>query len=104
MAYKLFIDDERFPAQSDWTIARSSNDAKWYLMNKGCPSEMALDHDLGEEDTVMVFLKWFEESLHLKLQELPSDFKWSIHSQNPIGRESTRLFMEDLVRNYLTHH
>ena len=47
MTYKLFLDDIRFPATSDWTIARNMDDAVWYVENKGMPFENAVTGEIG---------------------------------------------------------
>lgn len=98
MTYKLFIDDERNPVTDDWVIARTSQEACEIVWNRGIPNEIAFDHDLGGEDTTRVFLNWF---LHLIIdfrEKLPEDFKWSVHSQNPIGAKFIKEFMGDLER------
>lgn len=97
MTWKLWLDDERTPPDETWTWARSSSEAKQLVNGKGIPDRMDLDHDLGEEDTGMVFLKW------LIKQDL--DGKVSIrdcgdvhyHSQNPVGVEN----MQGLLNSYL---
>jgi hypothetical protein len=50
MAYKLFIDDERFPVTDDWVIVRSSKEAIDHVLAHGMPSEISFDHDLGGND------------------------------------------------------
>ena len=97
MSYKLFIDDERCPTTPDWMIARTSYDAIWMVENYGMPTEIAFDHDLGGEDTTMVFLKWLEQKLMEEFVAFPTNFKYSIHSQNPIGAKNIKLYMEDLL-------
>lgn len=98
MSYKLFIDDERFPTTSDWIIARSSADAKFEVLERGLPIEIALDHDLGGDDTIRVFLKWLFDYLLDTSMKFPVGFKWSVHSQNPIGAKWITLYMQDLER------
>lgn len=97
MSYKLFIDDERYPTTPDWMIARTSFDAIWMVENYGMPTEIAFDHDLGGEDTTMAFLKWLEQKLMEEFVAFPTNFKYSIHSQNPIGAKNIKLYMEDLL-------
>ena len=85
---KLFVDDLRNPPDQTWIIARSSE-----IALKMCaatwPSELALDHDLGGEDTVMVFLKGLYEMWD-ETRPIPS---WSIHSGNPVGRKNIESYM-----------
>lgn len=56
--YKLFIDDERFPTTPDWFVARTSEQAITAVNMYGFPSEIAFDHDLGGNDTVINFLNF----------------------------------------------
>ena len=93
---KLFIDDERFPVTNDFVIARNSADAIAYVEKFGCPNFISFDHDLGGDDTAMVFVKWLIEK-DLDYQVIPSDFDYYIHSQNPIGRQN----IDGLLRSYL---
>jgi hypothetical protein len=47
MKWKLFLDDDRYPVDNTWTIARNVDDAIWYVTNYGMPSFIMFDHDLG---------------------------------------------------------
>ena len=93
---KLFIDDERFPVTNDFVIVRNSADAIAYVEKFGCPNFISFDHDLGGDDTAMVFVKWLIEK-DLDDNVIPSDFGYYIHSQNPIGRQN----IDGLLRSYL---
>jgi hypothetical protein len=87
--YRLFIDDCREPATDGWVIARTSADAIKLLETHGCPFEISFDHDLGGDDTAMVFVK---RLIGLDLDSgsrfIPNDFTYSVHSANPVGREN----------------
>lgn len=99
MTYRLFIDDERFP--KDWdnvVIARNSFDAMQIVKNKGVPIEIMFDHDLGGDDTVRNFIKWFANELLDGRFNLPENFTYSVHSQNPIGAEWIKNFMDGLLK------
>ena len=95
--YKMFIDDERYPITPDWFIARNSYDAIYAVKNYGFPNEIAFDHDLGGQDTSMVFLVWLSNYMLDNGLEFPKDFKYSIHSQNPIGTKNIEMFMENFM-------
>lgn len=97
MTYKLFIDDERYPTTPDWLIARTSYNAIYFVTNFGMPYEIAFDHDLGGQDTVMVFLNWLEDALLDGIVDFPEGFKYSIHSQNPIGADNITGRMNKLI-------
>ena len=95
--YKMFIDDERYPITPDWFIARNSYDAIYAVKNYGFPNEIAFDHDLGGQDTSMVFLVWLSNYMLDNGLEFPKDFEYSIHSQNPIGAKNIEMFMENFM-------
>ena len=98
MSYKLFIDDERFPVTDDWVILRSSQQAINYVRINGCPGEISFDHDLGGEDTSMVFLHWLVNFVLEGGTIFPSDFKYSVHSQNPIGKKNIEGLLDCFIR------
>ena len=97
MTYKLFIDDERFPVTDDWIIARSSKEAIHILYHQGMPSEIAFDHDLGGDDTSMKFCHALFEYMAATPAYVPAGFKYSIHSQNPIGAQNISGYMDQLL-------
>ena len=97
MDYKLFIDDERYPVTPDWFIARNSYDAIYAVKTYGLPSEIAFDHDLGGRDTSMAFLYALSDYMIDNNLKFPSGFKYSIHSQNPVGAKNIDVFMMNLM-------
>lgn len=99
MSYKLFIDDERFPAENsgEWVIVRNSQQAINAVYQKGMPSFISFDHDLGGDDTSMKFLRWLLDELLDDMIAFPVDFGYYVHSQNPVGAENIRSFMEFLL-------
>lgn len=104
MTYKLFIDDERNPVTNDWKIARSSQEAIDLLHSHGCPVEIAFDHDLGGDDTSMKFCRALFDFMDTTEQRFPEGFTYSIHSQNPVGRENIKSYMESLVNHLGIKH
>lgn len=99
MSYKLFIDDERFPAENsgEWVIVRSSQQAISEVYQNGMPDFISFDHDLGGDDTSMKFLRWLLDELLDGMIAFPVDFCYYVHSQNPVGAENIRSFMEFLL-------
>lgn len=90
---KLFLDDIRDPPDDSWIVARSSGEAL-KMCGALWPSQLALDHDLGGEDTVMNFLKGLHELCGDR--SIP---KWTIHSANPVGRLNIESFMNSWERS-----
>lgn len=99
MSYKLFIDDERFPPDNSgkWVIVRNSQQAIHEVYHSGMPSFISLDHDLGGNDTSMKFLRWLLNEFLDGTITFPVDFGYYVHSQNPVGAENIRSFMEFLL-------
>jgi hypothetical protein len=99
-AYRLFIDDLRDPVVSSWVIARTSAEAIALLETCGCPSEISFDHDLGRDDTAMTVVKrLIEMDLNASGRFIPSNFAFSVHSANPVGKEN----IAGLLHSYLRH-
>lgn len=98
--WKLFIDDEREPIESTWIVARSSKQAIDSCLHLGLPSEIAFDHDLGGDDTARVFLHWMVEYMLDTGKTLPYGFKYSVHSQNPVGANNIKGLMNSIIVNF----
>lgn len=94
----LFLDDEReplhvYPGAKFWDIpavGRTSAEAIAIVLERGMPSYMSLDHDLGGDDTSMEFLKWLANVYYTDDMKIPFYY---VHSENPIGRENIKAFM-----------
>ncbi len=96
MGYKLFIDDLKDPPGNpdEWVVVRSSAAAIAHVKEWGPPGYISFDHDLGGEDTSIVFIDWLigqmldleEKGINLHWVRFPSDYY--IHSENPIGRDN----------------
>jgi hypothetical protein len=97
MTWKLWLDDERVPYDETWTWAKSSSEAKQLINTKGIPERMDLDHDLGDEDTGMVFMKWLIKQDMDKKLSIRDMSDVCYHSQNPIGVNN----MQGLLNSYL---
>lgn len=97
MAWKLFLDDERYPVTDDWIIARSSEDARTLVRGKGMPVEIAFDHDLGGDDTSVKFIWWFIDQHYDNGLVIPLDFTYSVHSQNPVGAERIKSLVDGFL-------
>lgn len=94
---KVFFDDLRNTTE-DFLIVRSSQDFKNYVIKNGCPSFISFDHDLGGDDTAMVFIHWLiEYDLDNQGSIIPSTFDFNIHSANPVGVKN----IDGLLKSYL---
>lgn len=94
--YRLFLDDIRNPPDEDWIICRSTHEALDTIRDKGIPDFMSLDHDLGGDDTTMVFLKRLVDEIW-DGQSIPP--KYQVHSANPIGTQNIISYMESWVKS-----
>ncbi len=106
--WKLFLDDERWPKTDGWVIARSSLDAIELVKQRGMPTEIAFDHDLGFAfdddlgeyfDTTMKFIWWVIDNHYDHDLEIPVGFKYTVHSQNPIGAANIKSLMDGFLRD-----
>lgn len=81
---KLWIDDVR-PAPEGWWWAKSSRQAKAFIVQHGLDQidTISFDHDLGGDDTTMPVMNYIEELVFTKSATAPI---MTVHSQNPVGR------------------
>ena len=97
----MFIDDIRNPPSNDWVVIRSSNDGISHIKKYGMPTFISFDHDLGGNDTTMVFLNrlinevWFNDEICLD-NLIPN---YIIHSANPVGAANIDGFMKSWKRS-----
>lgn len=121
----LFLDDERIPSDvtwikiantTDWQIVRSFNAAVSWVQENGFPEVISFDHDLGYEkfettDTGLIivtdateeksgydFAKFLIE-YDIQTNSMPLDFKFTVHSMNPIGSRN----IQSILDNYISH-
>ena len=101
--YILFLDDERFPIYNDkydTRIARTVENAMKLVKTRGIPIRISFDHDLGlDTGSGLDFAKAFCNYLMDNNLALPDNFSYTIHSQNPVGSENIKSYME----SYLKH-
>jgi hypothetical protein len=100
VSYKLFIDDERFPVTDDWVIVRTSQDAIAAVQERGFPTFISFDHDLGGDDTSILFINWLTDELIDERIQIPSDFDYYVHSQNNVGVINIKSKMDQLIRHF----
>ena len=119
MGWNLFLDDERemndvtwAPWQirekyrnEGWVIARSYGEALVNLAQRGFPTFVSFDHDLGDDNTGYDLAKALVEA-DIKFRDkgvyeykFPPNFDFYVHSQNPVGKAN----IEAYLNNYLKH-
>lgn len=101
-AWRLFLDDERFPAEKDkdMIIARSYNEAINLIEQNGCPIFISFDHDLGTDKTGYNVAQWLiHKDIDSEYTFIPKHFTFYVHSQNPIGKRN----IEGLLQQYLDY-
>lgn len=105
--YKMFIDDERFPPDdgTQWVIVRSSLEAADFVEANGFPNFISWDHDLGGDDTSVVFLNWMINYFldgNAPMDQFPTAYY--IHSQNPIGAARIRGILDGFISCEVNHN
>lgn len=98
MTYFMYLDDERNPkTKRDWKVVRSVEEAQHWVSQYGCPKYISFDHDLGDQvPTGFDFAKWLVDQ-DMESDILPPDFKFNVHSANPVGRANIQGYLD----NYL---
>ncbi len=98
---KLWIDDQLDDPSTPnrhtpkgFLGARSTAEAIALVEEHGPPEFMDLDHDLGGDDRVMVFLRWLSE----QHPEGPVP-KYRVHSENCVGGPAIDSFMSSWLRS-----
>ena len=98
MPWSLFIDDIRNPPPGDWVVCRSTRAALDTVKQMGMPSFISFDHDLGGDDTTMVFLHRLTNEIWDGTSPPPDYY---IHSANPVGSINIHSFMDSWRRSIL---
>jgi hypothetical protein len=108
-SYALFLDDDdeyRFPPDQpvrNWVIARSVAEAVAIVEQRGCPSHISFDHDLGQDahghelPTGLDFAKWLVNQHLDGLIDFRAD--WKVHSLNPVGARNIEDYLRSFKRN-----
>ena len=97
--WKLFLDDERDPIGKKWIVCRTSYGVYEECGERGLPSFISFDHDLGENSlTGYDVAKWIIDQILDGRWKLPKDFGWYVHSQNPIGAENINMLLTNFMK------
>lgn len=98
--FKVFLDDERMPPidGSVWIIVRNYIDFMWtFIELQGKIKFVSFDHDLGHELTGYDCAKGLVELCMNDGFDIPNFY---VHSQNPVGAENIRAYLNN-ARNHL---
>lgn len=99
----LYVDDIRNPVTDrDWHVVRTVDQAVNFILHYGLPSYISFDHDLGPdpEPTGFDLAKWIVDASLDNRIVIPDDFKFNVHSANPVGRRN----IESLLTGYLEYY
>jgi len=101
--WKLYIDDLRTPPDDSYIIARTVEEAQILIQQFGMPNFISFDHDLGMDDTENLlptgydFAKWLVDMDLDEIFEIPSDFEFQVHSQNPVGAKNIQTYLDSYM-------
>ena len=94
----LYLDDLR-PIPEGFDGVRSFDEFVSYITENGLPDYISFDHDLGEGKSGYDCAKWLVDYCLDHKLDMPG---FSVHSQNPVGRENIEGLLVSYKR-YLTH-
>lgn len=89
---KLYLDDLR-PTPEDFQRVYSYDEFVVFISLNGLPASISFDHDLGPGKTGYDCAKFLVEYC---LDHGITNINFSVHSQNPVGKEN----IEFLLRNF----
>jgi hypothetical protein len=101
MTYRLFIDDERYPPRdgNEWVIARNYEEVFDIIEERGMPSFISFDHDLGDDEPSGFHIT--KKLVELDMdgdQKFPSEFQYYVHSANPVGKANIEGYIDNYMR------
>jgi hypothetical protein len=79
--YRFWLRPEERHCPDGFDVAISSEDAIYLTQIWGMPEFISFDHDLGRNDTAIVYIRWLIENLYDS--DIPG---YEVHSENPVGR------------------
>lgn len=103
MKYFLFIDDIRnpnFESDIEIKIARNSDEAISILKEFGIPYSISFDHDLGGDDTSIIYINALTDYIIDNNIKFSKEFKYYVHSQNPVGAQNIISKMDSLLKYF----
>lgn len=101
MSWRLFLDDERFPANDGlvWEICRNLAEVKQKVSEKGLPTYISFDHDLGDNEPTGYDVVKYLVDLDLDgILFWPENFDYYVHSQNPVGKKNIESYLNNFLK------
>ena len=96
--YEIWIDDERLPKRPNMLWVRTIQDFDAALREWGCPSYISFDHDLGHRIPEGYDLAKLLVEFEIRgIIEIPLDFKYDVHSANPIGKKNIQMYLNSFL-------
>lgn len=79
-----------------WILARSHDEAIKLIKEKGFPTFVSFDHDLGDGKDGIAVARYLIEA-DLDHGSMPANFDFEVHSANPVGRANIRGLLENYI-------
>jgi hypothetical protein len=114
MIWNLFLDDIRNLDNKkflnnpwykrEWIIARSFAEACILIKEKGYPTNISFDHDLGSDKNGNELKNGYDLAKWLVNQELngtysfPKNFDFKVHSDNPVGLDNIIFYLDSYLK------
>lgn len=104
----LFVDDLRNVSDvydhacvPRFDVVRDIGGAKSWIVEHGIPEFISFDHDLADDDhrtTGYALAKWIVDEVLDGHLEFPVNFKYQVHSANPVGRANIAGLLDNFLR------
>lgn len=104
----LFVDDLRNVVDvydvicvDRFKVVRDVDEAKTWIQCNGIPEFISFDHDLADDDhrtTGYALAKWIVDEVLDGHLEFPANFKYQVHSANPVGRANIAGLLDNFLR------
>lgn len=101
---RMYLDDLRTPIDEYDFVVRSYIEAIEIIRINGMPNFISFDHNLGEDEkgnllkTDYDLAKWIVESDLDNTYKLPSNFKYKVYSQNPVGKKNIIALLDGYLK------
>ena len=104
----LFVDDLRsvvdvydVSCSAKFSVVRDIDDAKNWIIANGIPEFISFDHDLdhvGHDTTGYALAKWIVDQVLDGTMQFPKNFRYQVHSANPVGRANIIAILDNFLR------